>query len=196
MIHGAHTSQLPTVGMKSGDEPPTRNPEHCAGLLTRVCSPVALRTQTAALDQETRAPVQTRTVTAKRVRTEPSVPRPGPHLSFRQAAMVKLASKLSHELEKRPPTDHGFDNVPLITPLEVDQLQHSFAEKVRTRVFVDAAKRQSLSGRARRYTLVFCTAPLLCGNPWTGSGDASATSRWREDAWRTSQELLSPLNSC
>lgn len=60
--------------------PPTRNPELCAGLLTGVLtqvltqvlthvlthvrSPVALRTQTVALDQETRASVQTRTVTA------------------------------------------------------------------------------------------------------------------------------------
>lgn len=55
--------------------------------------------------------------------------------------MVKLASNLSHKLEKRPSADDGFDNVPLITPLEVNQLQHSFAEKVRTRVFVDATKR-------------------------------------------------------
>lgn len=46
--------------------------------------------------------------------------------------MVKLASRLSHQVEKEPPVDHGFDNVSLITPLEVQRLQHSFAEKVRT----------------------------------------------------------------
>lgn len=46
--------------------------------------------------------------------------------------MVKLANNLSHKLEKQPSADDGFDNVPLITPLEVNQLRHSFAQKVRT----------------------------------------------------------------
>lgn len=47
-----------------------------------------------------------------------------------QAAMVKLGSNLSDKLEKQPSADDGFDNIPLITPLEVNQLQQSFAEKV------------------------------------------------------------------
>lgn len=44
--------------------------------------------------------------------------------------MVKLGSNLSDKLEKQPSADDGFDNIPLITPLEVNQLQQSFAEKV------------------------------------------------------------------
>ncbi|XP_026026133.1 calcyon neuron-specific vesicular protein [Astatotilapia calliptera] len=44
--------------------------------------------------------------------------------------MVKLASNLSDKLEKQPSADDGFDNIPLITPLEVNQLQQPFAEKV------------------------------------------------------------------
>lgn len=45
--------------------------------------------------------------------------------------MVKLASGLSDKLEKQPSADDGFDNIPLITPLEVNQLQQpQFAEKV------------------------------------------------------------------
>lgn len=49
-----------------------------------------------------------------------------------QTAMVKLGSNLSDKLEKQPSADDGFDNIPLITPLEVNQLQQSFAEKVNT----------------------------------------------------------------
>nr|XP_020474064.1 neuron-specific protein family member 1-like isoform X2 [Monopterus albus] len=44
--------------------------------------------------------------------------------------MVKLGSNLSDKLEKQPSADDGFDNIPLITPLEVSQLQQSFADKV------------------------------------------------------------------
>ncbi|KAM8878838.1 calcyon neuron-specific vesicular protein [Spinachia spinachia] len=44
--------------------------------------------------------------------------------------MVKLGSNLSDKLEKQPSADDGFDNIPLITPLEVNQLRHPFAEKV------------------------------------------------------------------
>ncbi|XP_070684623.1 calcyon neuron-specific vesicular protein [Pempheris klunzingeri] len=44
--------------------------------------------------------------------------------------MVKLGSNLSDKLEKQSSADDGFDNIPLITPLEVNQLQQPFAEKV------------------------------------------------------------------
>ncbi|CAK6953279.1 calcyon neuron-specific vesicular protein [Scomber scombrus] len=44
--------------------------------------------------------------------------------------MVKLGSNLSDKREKQPPGDDGFDNIPLITPLEVNQLQRPFADKV------------------------------------------------------------------
>ncbi|XP_068448333.1 calcyon neuron-specific vesicular protein isoform X2 [Clinocottus analis] len=44
--------------------------------------------------------------------------------------MVKLGSNLSDKLEKQPSGDDGFDNIPLITPLEVNQLQQPFADKV------------------------------------------------------------------
>ncbi|KAM4611757.1 calcyon neuron-specific vesicular protein [Polymixia lowei] len=44
--------------------------------------------------------------------------------------MVKLGSNLSDKLEKKPSVDDGFDNIPLITPLEVNQLQQPFPDKV------------------------------------------------------------------
>ncbi|XP_056265536.1 calcyon neuron-specific vesicular protein [Pseudoliparis swirei] len=44
--------------------------------------------------------------------------------------MVKLGSNLSDKLEKQPSADDGFDNIPLITPLEVNQLQQPFADKI------------------------------------------------------------------
>ncbi|XP_013868967.1 calcyon neuron-specific vesicular protein isoform X3 [Austrofundulus limnaeus] len=44
--------------------------------------------------------------------------------------MVKLGSNLSDKMEKQPSADDGFDNIPLITPLEVSQLQQPFADKV------------------------------------------------------------------
>ncbi|XP_062242979.1 calcyon neuron-specific vesicular protein isoform X1 [Platichthys flesus] len=50
-----------------------------------------------------------------------------------KAAMVKLGSNLSEKpekLEKQPSADDGFDNIPLITPLEVNQLQKPFADKI------------------------------------------------------------------
>lgn len=50
--------------------------------------------------------------------------------------MVKLGSNLSDKLEKQLSADDGFDNIPLITPLEVNQLQQSFAEKVNLAYYV------------------------------------------------------------
>ena len=44
--------------------------------------------------------------------------------------MVKLGSNLSDKPEKQPSADDGFDNIPLITPLEVSQLQRSYADRV------------------------------------------------------------------
>ncbi|XP_028313751.1 calcyon neuron-specific vesicular protein isoform X2 [Gouania willdenowi] len=44
--------------------------------------------------------------------------------------MVKLGSNLSDKLEKHPSVDDGFDNIPLITPLEVNQLQKTYVDKV------------------------------------------------------------------
>nr|XP_033479023.1 calcyon neuron-specific vesicular protein isoform X1 [Epinephelus lanceolatus] len=44
--------------------------------------------------------------------------------------MVKLGSNLSDKLEKQLSADDGFDNIPLITPLEVNQLQQPFTDKV------------------------------------------------------------------
>ncbi|XP_049575771.1 calcyon neuron-specific vesicular protein [Syngnathus scovelli] len=44
--------------------------------------------------------------------------------------MVKLGTNLSDKMEKQPSADDGFDNIPLITPLEVSKLQQSFADKV------------------------------------------------------------------
>lgn len=46
--------------------------------------------------------------------------------------MVKLGSNLSDKQEKQSSADDGFDNIPLITPLEVNQLQQPFADKVST----------------------------------------------------------------
>ncbi|KAK5605813.1 hypothetical protein CRENBAI_005412 [Crenichthys baileyi] len=44
--------------------------------------------------------------------------------------MVKLGSNLSDKLDKQPSADDGFDNIPLITPLEAWQLQQPLADKV------------------------------------------------------------------
>ncbi|XP_020786970.1 calcyon neuron-specific vesicular protein [Boleophthalmus pectinirostris] len=44
--------------------------------------------------------------------------------------MVKLGANLSDKLDKQPSVDDGFDNIPLITPLEVNQLQQTFTDKV------------------------------------------------------------------
>lgn len=44
--------------------------------------------------------------------------------------MVKLGANLSDKLDKQPSVDDGFDNIPLITPLEVNQLKHTFTDKV------------------------------------------------------------------
>ncbi|XP_061736448.1 calcyon neuron-specific vesicular protein isoform X1 [Nerophis ophidion] len=50
--------------------------------------------------------------------------------SSSSAVMVKLGTNLADKMEKQPCADDGFDNIPLITPLEVSQLQQSFADKV------------------------------------------------------------------
>uniref|UniRef100_A0AAV2LHE7 Calcyon neuron-specific vesicular protein n=1 Tax=Knipowitschia caucasica TaxID=637954 RepID=A0AAV2LHE7_KNICA len=47
-----------------------------------------------------------------------------------EAAMVKLGANLSDKLDKQSSVDDGFDNIPLITPLEVNQLQETFTDKV------------------------------------------------------------------
>nr|XP_046189297.1 neuronal vesicle trafficking-associated protein 1-like [Oncorhynchus gorbuscha] len=44
--------------------------------------------------------------------------------------MVKLGSNLADKLDKEQSMDDGFDNVPLITPLEVNQLQQPYLDKV------------------------------------------------------------------
>ncbi|CAL9700523.1 unnamed protein product [Knipowitschia caucasica] len=44
--------------------------------------------------------------------------------------MVKLGANLSDKLDKQSSVDDGFDNIPLITPLEVNQLQETFTDKV------------------------------------------------------------------
>lgn len=55
------------------------------------------------------------------------------HLSiYLISDMVKLGSNLVEKVERQPSLEDGFDNIPLITPLEVNQLQQSFADKVIT----------------------------------------------------------------
>ncbi|XP_051561278.1 neuronal vesicle trafficking-associated protein 1-like [Myxocyprinus asiaticus] len=44
--------------------------------------------------------------------------------------MVKLGSNLVEKVERQPSVEDGFDNIPLITPLEVSQLQQPFPDKV------------------------------------------------------------------
>ncbi|KAJ8001893.1 hypothetical protein DPEC_G00174140 [Dallia pectoralis] len=44
--------------------------------------------------------------------------------------MVKLGSNLANKLDKEQSMDDGFDNIPLITPLEVNQLQQPFTDKI------------------------------------------------------------------
>uniref|UniRef100_A0A673FLI6 Uncharacterized protein n=1 Tax=Sinocyclocheilus rhinocerous TaxID=307959 RepID=A0A673FLI6_9TELE len=46
--------------------------------------------------------------------------------------MVKLGSNLVDKMERQPSVEDGFDNIPLITPLEVSQLQQPFPDKVIT----------------------------------------------------------------
>lgn len=60
--------------------------------------------------------------------------------------MVKLGSNLSDKLEKQPSADDGFDNIPLITPLEVSQLQQPLADKVGMIYLV----------------IGFCPSPYIC----------------------------------
>lgn len=47
--------------------------------------------------------------------------------------MVKLGSTLGEKVEREPSLEDGFDNIPLITPLEVNQLQKPFPDKVGNR---------------------------------------------------------------
>lgn len=44
--------------------------------------------------------------------------------------MVKLGSTLGEKVERESSLEDGFDNIPLITPLEVNQLQKPFPDKV------------------------------------------------------------------
>ncbi|XP_031418463.1 calcyon neuron-specific vesicular protein isoform X2 [Clupea harengus] len=44
--------------------------------------------------------------------------------------MVKLGSNLSEKVERQASLEDGFDNIPLITPLEVSQLRQPFPDKV------------------------------------------------------------------
>ncbi|XP_041961567.1 calcyon neuron-specific vesicular protein [Alosa alosa] len=44
--------------------------------------------------------------------------------------MVKLGSNLSEKVERQASLEDGFDNIPLITPLEVGQLHQPFPDKV------------------------------------------------------------------
>ncbi|XP_073698664.1 calcyon neuron-specific vesicular protein [Garra rufa] len=48
----------------------------------------------------------------------------------RESNMVKLGSNLVDKMERQPSVEDGFDNIPLITPLEVGQLQQPFPDKV------------------------------------------------------------------
>lgn len=67
--------------------------------------------------------------------------------------MVKLGSNLSDKPEKQPSADDGFDNIPLITPLEVNQLQQSFAERVRAAINVGVLTSSVLMRQAWRRLL-------------------------------------------
>ncbi|KAG7315826.1 hypothetical protein KOW79_020692 [Hemibagrus wyckioides] len=51
-------------------------------------------------------------------------------LPSRKIDMVKLGSTLGEKVEREPSLEDGFDNIPLITPLEVNQLQKPFPDKV------------------------------------------------------------------
>ncbi|KAK2817990.1 hypothetical protein Q7C36_021923 [Tachysurus vachellii] len=51
-------------------------------------------------------------------------------LPSRKIDMVKLGSTLGEKVERELSLEDGFDNIPLITPLEVNQLQKPFPDKV------------------------------------------------------------------
>ncbi|KAK1802813.1 hypothetical protein P4O66_021349, partial [Electrophorus voltai] len=53
--------------------------------------------------------------------------------------MVKLGSTLVEKVERVPSLEDGFDNIPLITPLEVNQLQKPFPEKVTSSAVLPAS---------------------------------------------------------
>ncbi|KAJ8284905.1 hypothetical protein COCON_G00037550 [Conger conger] len=53
-----------------------------------------------------------------------------PAETLRRANMVKLGSNLSEKPEKEQTVEDGFDNIPLISPLDVSQLQQPFPDKV------------------------------------------------------------------
>uniref|UniRef100_A0A3B3ZFN6 Uncharacterized protein n=2 Tax=Periophthalmus magnuspinnatus TaxID=409849 RepID=A0A3B3ZFN6_9GOBI len=94
--------------------------------------------------------------------------------------MVKLGANLSDKLDKQPSVDDGFDNVPLITPLEVNQLQQTFTDKVivktstqfqlqqkKRRLFMPSVKRlnvhfyRDVSDKAKITCLILMTLGFL-----------------------------------
>lgn len=78
------------------------------------------------------------------------------------AVMVKLGSNLSDKLEKLPSADDGFDNIPLITPLEVNQLQQPFTDRVSVAGWVSVCN----SVYMLHHLCLFCSE-LLCCTPTT-----------------------------
>ncbi|XP_072881792.1 calcyon neuron-specific vesicular protein [Hemitrygon akajei] len=62
--------------------------------------------------------------------------------------MVKPGCNFSEKAEKQQGTDDGFDNIPLITPLDVNQLQQPLPEKVvvktRTEYQIQQKKKRNL----------------------------------------------------
>lgn len=94
--------------------------------------------------------------------------------------MVKLGANLSDKLDKQPSVDDGFDNIPLITPLEVNQLKHTFTDKVvvktstqfqlqqkKSRLFMPSIKRlnihfyRDVSEKAKITGLILMTLAFL-----------------------------------
>uniref|UniRef100_A0A3P9MF89 Calcyon neuron-specific vesicular protein n=1 Tax=Oryzias latipes TaxID=8090 RepID=A0A3P9MF89_ORYLA len=73
----------------------------------------------------------------------------------RHSAMVKLGSNLSDKPEKQQSAEDGLDNVPLITPLEVSQLQQKFAEKVMVRTSAQFQLQQKRKTRRKKMNINF-----------------------------------------
>ncbi|KAK7930114.1 hypothetical protein WMY93_006509 [Mugilogobius chulae] len=73
--------------------------------------------------------------------------------------MVKLGANLSDKLDKQPSLDDGFDNIPLITPLEVNQLQQTFADKVivktSTQFHMQQKKRRQFIPNIKKFNIHF-----------------------------------------
>uniref|UniRef100_A0A4W4HTC1 Calcyon neuron-specific vesicular protein n=1 Tax=Electrophorus electricus TaxID=8005 RepID=A0A4W4HTC1_ELEEL len=74
--------------------------------------------------------------------------------------MVKLGSTLVEKVERVPSLEDGFDNIPLITPLEVNQLQKPFPEKVTSSAVLPASSNIRLTGLIL-ITLAFLACLLL-----------------------------------